>query len=104
LAIGVADHAMHFAEDDVAMEIVALVERSPLVADEASRLIVSFRRIDRLLPGTLVLTGAWEIYQLRREGALRKLPDDFECRIGTFACLSNIPFERGSWLNNGLGE
>ena len=58
------------AEDDVAMQVVALAERGPLVADEggeAARLVVVLGGGDGLLPRAAIGARAGGILQRLRE-------------------------------------
>ena len=75
------------------MQVVALVERGPLVADErgeAARLVVMLGGRDGLLPRAAIGLGAGHIHQLLGKGALGKVADDVERGIGAFARLHHV--------------
>ena len=82
------------AEDDVAMEVVALVERGPLVADEggeAARLVVVLGGVDGLLPRAAI-GAACRGHTSSAFGklALRKMADDLERGLGALARLDHV--------------
>ena len=94
------------AKDDVAVKVVALVERCPLVADESgepARIVGLFGRIDDALPYRPVGRVAGLVGNVGREFSLRKGHDNVPRGLGAFARLDHVVPLAGLGVLHDLG-